>query len=125
MGLADLLMACGVRYGAPDGISLTKYITAFMQYHAMLASIKLAEERGPFPAIEGSIYDPKNIKWSPPNYDAPGIRWSDVLDGIKRFGIRNAAVTTIAPTGTIATVAGVEGYGLVYILSTILILIMK
>jgi ribonucleoside-diphosphate reductase alpha chain len=34
-----------------------------------------------------------------------------VVDGIKKHGIRNAAQTTVAPTGTIATVAGCEGYG--------------
>ena len=34
-----------------------------------------------------------------------------MINGIRRYGIRNAAQTTIAPTGTIATVAGCEGYG--------------
>ncbi len=37
--------------------------------------------------------------------------WEQILTDLKRFGIRNAAQTTIAPTGTIATVAGCEGYG--------------
>ena len=41
----------------------------------------------------------------------PEIDWDSVVSGIKKYGIRNAAQTTIAPTGTIATVAGCEGYG--------------
>jgi ribonucleoside-diphosphate reductase alpha chain len=39
------------------------------------------------------------------------VDWSTIVDGITKNGIRNAAQTTIAPTGTIATVAGCEGYG--------------
>lgn len=112
MGLADLLMAVGIRYGSIHGRLMTEHITAFMQMHAMMASIDLAKERGPFPAIEGSIYDPKNIKWTPPHYPDFDCEWAAIISGIKKYGIRNAALTTIAPTGTIGTVAGVEGYGI-------------
>lgn len=41
----------------------------------------------------------------------PAINWDDITQGIRQHGIRNAAQTTIAPTGTIGTVAGIEGYG--------------
>jgi len=41
----------------------------------------------------------------------PGLAWEEILENIKKYGIRNAAQTTVAPTGTIATVAGCEGYG--------------
>ena len=117
MGLADLLMATGMRYGSSDGVAMTRRVTRWMHYHAMLASINLAKERGPFPAIEGSIYDPKNITWQAPETDAEtsipcATHWGLIYDGIKRYGIRNAALTTLAPTGTIGTVAGVEGYGI-------------
>jgi len=85
----------------------------------MRTSIDLAEARGPFPAIEGSIYDMDNITWTPPKslvkledrWGRPEVEWEAVVDGIKKHGIRNAAQTTVAPTGTIATVAGCEGYG--------------
>jgi ribonucleoside-diphosphate reductase alpha chain len=91
----------------------------FVRYHAMQTSIELADERGPFPAIEGSIYDMDNVTWTPPqslipfenNWGRPEVQWEAVLDGIRKHGIRNAAQTTVAPTGTIATVAGCEGYG--------------
>ena len=116
MGLADMLMANGVRYGSQSGVQMTESVTSFIHAHAMLASIDLAKERGPFPAIEGSIYDPKNLKWhSPPITSGWAVEHSvgeRIRDGIIKYGIRNAALTTLAPTGTIGTVAGVEGYGI-------------
>ncbi len=119
MGLADVMYSMGIRYGSEAGLDFVGQVTEFIRYHAMLASIELAKERGAFPAIRGSIYDPKNIKWQPPrplrpfkrDFGRSDLDWSKVLGGIKRYGIRNAAQTTVAPTGTISTVAGVEGYG--------------
>lgn len=88
MGLADLLMAVGARYGSAKGIAVTQYVTAFMQFHAMRASIDLAEERGPFPAIEGSMFDPNNIKWISPQTSYPDIDWNVIREGIAKSGIR-------------------------------------
>ncbi|GAB4500738.1 MAG: hypothetical protein Fur0035_02780 [Anaerolineales bacterium] len=119
MGLADLMYHVGVRYGSPEGQEFASVLMEFVRYHAMQTSIQMAEERGAFPAISGSIYDPKNLKWSAPKailpitkrWGAPTLDWQEIRRGIKKFGIRNAAQTTVAPTGTIATVAGCEGYG--------------
>lgn len=119
MGLGDLMYHVGVRYGSEEGQEFGAQVMEFVRYHAMLTSIALSEERGPFPAIEGSIYDMDNLTWTPPkslvnishDWSRPEVRWEAVVDGIKRHGIRNAAQTTVAPTGTIATVAGCEGYG--------------
>lgn len=119
MGLADLMYHAGVRYGSKEGQEFGAQVMEFVRYHAMQASIELAEARGPFPAIEGSIYDPDDLKWTPPQpltpyqnrWTRPEVKWEAILDGIRRHGIRNAAQTTVAPTGTIATVAGCEGYG--------------
>jgi len=94
-------------------------VMEFVRYHAMKTSVELAEERGPFPAIEGSIYDMDDMKWQAPkalvsyqnNWGMPEVKWDAITSGIKQHGIRNAAQTTVAPTGTIATVAGCEGYG--------------
>ena len=113
MGLADALMSVGTRYGSPKGTQMTECITSFIHAHAMLASIELAKERGPFPAIEGSIFDPKNLKWAaPPHIFVSDGIWFEIEQGIMKHGIRNSALTTLAPTGTIGTVAGVEGYGI-------------
>jgi ribonucleoside-diphosphate reductase alpha chain len=119
MGLGDLMFHCGIRYGSDEGQEFSAQLMEFIRFHTMLTSIKLAETRGAFPAIEGSIYDPEQMTWTPPgpiepfqrDFNRPVIDWIRVNEGIKSHGIRNAAQTTIAPTGTIATVAGCEGYG--------------
>ena len=119
MGLADLMYHVGVRYGSQEGQEFGAQVMEFVRYHAMQTSIELAEARGPFPAIEGSIYDMDNMSWTPPqtivtfvnDWGRPEVHWDSIVDGIRKHGIRNAAQTTVAPTGTIATVAGCEGYG--------------
>lgn len=119
MGLADMMYVLGVRYGSPEGQEFASQVMEFVRFHAMRTSIELARERGPFPAIKGSLYDPDDLKWSPPkplvpyerDWGRPPLDWGEIVDGIRRYGIRNGAQTTIAPTGTISTVAGCEGYG--------------
>lgn len=119
MGLSDLMYHVGIRYGSPEGQEFASQVMEFVRYHSMQASVDLAEVRGAFPAIEGSIYDPKAIHWEPPtpiiphlsDWGRPDPDWETIVTGIRQHGIRNAAQTTVAPTGTIATVAGCEGYG--------------
>ncbi len=119
MGLADLMYHVGVRYGSDAGQEFGAQVMEFVRYHAMQTSIELAQERGPFPAIEGSLYDMDDMRWTAPkplaeyqhDWGRPGLQWEAIGAGIKQHGIRNAAQTTVAPTGTIATVAGCEGYG--------------
>jgi ribonucleoside-diphosphate reductase alpha chain len=119
MGLADLMYHAGVRYGSKEGQEFGALVMEFVRYHAMKTSIELATARGPFPAIQNSIYDMDNMTWTPPQsivkiqnrWGRPEVEWDAIVNGIKKHGIRNAAQTTVAPTGTIATVAGCEGYG--------------
>ncbi len=119
MGLADAMYALGIKYGSDAGQEFSAQVMEFVRYHSMLVSIDLAKERGPFLKIKGSIYDPQNVTWRPPtpiksftsDFGRPLIDWNTVMSGLRTHGIRNAAQTTVAPTGTISTVAGVEGYG--------------
>jgi ribonucleoside-diphosphate reductase alpha chain len=119
MGLGDAMYRLGIRYGSRAGEDFAGQVMEFVRYHAMQTSIELAKTRGAFPAIKGSLYDPENLKWSPPkpiepfthDWGRPPLDWGGIVAGSKRYGIRNAAQTTVAPTGTIATVAGVESYG--------------
>lgn len=119
MGLGDLMYKIGVRYGSEEGQEFAGQISEFLRYHAMKTSIDLAKERGAFPAIEGSLYDPENLKWRPPtplkpytrDWDRPSLDWEKIVNRIKKHGIRNGAQCTVAPTGTIATVSGCEAYG--------------
>jgi ribonucleoside-diphosphate reductase alpha chain len=121
MALGDVMYMLGVRYGSEEAQELASQIMEFIRYHAMRASIALARERGPFPAIQGSVYDPEDLRWTPPSplipytrlekWGRPPLDWDEILRGIRQSGIRNAAQLTVAPTGTIATVAGCEAYG--------------
>jgi ribonucleoside-diphosphate reductase alpha chain len=121
MGLGDLLAKMRVRYGSEEGQELAAQVMEFIRYHSMRASVELARERSPFPAIKGSIYDPDDVKWTPPEpvtpyrklgeWGRPLVDWQVLKEDIRRHGIRNAAQTTSAPTGTVATVAGCEAYG--------------
>lgn len=119
MGLADLMYHTGTRYGSTLGQEFGSQVMEFIRFHAMKTSIDLARQRGAFPAIQGSIYDPDDLKWQPPqpmlpnqsDWGRPEIDWDEIKRDLKKIGIRNAAQTTVAPTGTIATVAGCEGYG--------------
>ncbi|MBK8047398.1 MAG: adenosylcobalamin-dependent ribonucleoside-diphosphate reductase [Anaerolineales bacterium] len=122
MGLGDLMYKLGIRYGSPEGQEFAAQVMEFVRYHAMAKSIDLAQARGAFQAFAGSIYDPKTpggMQWQPPspltpyvrNWGRPNLDWPAIVHGIEAHGMRNAAQTTVAPTGTIATVVGCEGYG--------------
>jgi ribonucleoside-diphosphate reductase alpha chain len=109
----------GIRYGSEEGQEFAAQVMEYVRFYALKTSIELATERGAFPAISGSLYDPANLHWQPPqplapytrDYHRPELRWEEITKGIRAHGIRNAAQCTVAPTGTISTVAGCEGYG--------------
>ena len=119
MGLADIMYSMRIRYGSEEACEFVAQVAEFMRFHSMKTSIKLAKERGPFLKIKGSIYDPNNMVWQPPvplkpyesDFKMPVLDWNEIVLDLKKYGIRNAAQTTVAPTGTISTVAGIEGYG--------------
>ena len=95
-GLADALIMCGVRYGSTAAVNLTeKWMRAFSRA-AYLASTELAREKGPFPLFDAAKYlAGENIR----EMD------DDVRGAIAEHGIRNALLTSVAPTGTISLFA--------------------
>ena len=95
-GLADALIMCGARYGSSEAVELTETWMAAIQRHAYLASADLASEKVPFP-----LFDPEAYLSGETIADLD----DDVRARIAEVGIRNALVTSIAPTGTISLFA--------------------
>ncbi|PJK28437.1 adenosylcobalamin-dependent ribonucleoside-diphosphate reductase [Minwuia thermotolerans] len=95
-GLADALIMCRARYGSAEAVAMTERWMAAIRRHAYLASAELAREKGPFPLFDRDRYLAGE---SIAELDA------DVREAIARDGVRNALVTSIAPTGTISLFA--------------------
>ena len=98
MGLADMFIKMGVRYGSSESISLIHQIGRIMVNEALRQSALMAEADGPFPR-----YNEEALLRSPfllENADA------DVIELIKEHGLRNSQLLTIPPTGSIATLVG-------------------
>ena len=96
-GLADALLMVGVRYGSKEAAELTEKWLHQVARASYLASVDLAKEKGPFPLFDAGPYLASGTMVG---MDA------DVRDAIKAHGIRNALLTSIAPTGTISLYAG-------------------
>ncbi|MGF1501377.1 MAG: adenosylcobalamin-dependent ribonucleoside-diphosphate reductase [Paracoccaceae bacterium] len=96
-GLADALTMCRVRYGSDAAVALTDRWLGTISRAAYRASVALAEEKGAFPLFDREKYLAGETVARLPK---------DIRDGIARHGIRNALLTSIAPTGTISLLAG-------------------
>ncbi len=101
-GLADALIFCNARYGASDGVALTRQWLETIRTAAYHASAELAAEKGPFPAYDKALLDQP----MPASLDA------DTRALIAEHGLRNGCLTTIAPTGTISLLAGNTSSGI-------------
>ncbi|MBI5631451.1 MAG: adenosylcobalamin-dependent ribonucleoside-diphosphate reductase [Elusimicrobia bacterium] len=95
MGYAEALVKMGIAFDSPASLDFATKLMRFINDTAMAASEALAKDRGTFPNWKNSIYDPESIHYRNENR-AP----------------RHCARTTIAPTGTIAIAAGLQGSGI-------------
>jgi ribonucleoside-diphosphate reductase alpha chain len=102
-GLADALILCGLRYGSPQAVAATEEWLGAIQRAAYLASTELAAEKGAFPLFDRDKYlAGETVAALDP----------EVRDAIARHGIRNALLTSVAPTGTISLFADNVSSGL-------------
>jgi ribonucleoside-diphosphate reductase alpha chain len=85
MGWADMLIKLGIHYASDEALALAEEVMSFVTNEAVAMSCELAEQISPFPNWEGSSWGQKGIK------------------------LRNATLTTIAPTGTLSIMAQVNG----------------
>ena len=83
MGFADLLVRLNTPYDSEESLAMAERIMKFIEEEGHKKSIELGEKRGSFPNFRGSLWEKKGYKT-----------------------MRNATVTTIAPTGTISVIAG-------------------
>lgn len=95
MGWAEMLAKLGVAYGSQPALDLAEEVMGFINRRALEASERLARERGVFPYFKNSIYDK----------EGEFFRGEEARP-------RHCARTTIAPTGTIAIAAGLQGGGI-------------
>ncbi|WP_142848993.1 LAGLIDADG family homing endonuclease [Telmatospirillum sp. J64-1] len=102
-GLADALILCRARYGGGEAVRLTETWMAAIRRAAYLASVDLAREKGAFPLFDAEPY-----------LAGETVREldEDVREAIRAHGIRNALLTSIAPTGTISLFADNVSSGL-------------
>ncbi|MGD9615546.1 MAG: LAGLIDADG family homing endonuclease [Alphaproteobacteria bacterium] len=102
-GLADALILCGLRYGSPEAVAATDEWLGTIQRAAYLASTQLAVEKGAFPLFDREKYLAG---------ETVAALGPEVREAIARHGIRNALLTSVAPTGTISLLADNVSSGL-------------
>ncbi|QIW24174.1 adenosylcobalamin-dependent ribonucleoside-diphosphate reductase [Sulfolobus sp. S-194] len=126
MGLARMLIKLGIPYDSVDAVYLSYQLAKFIYYHAFKESIEIAKEKGSFPAYDPKLYkdiwesakdfyeilEIMGIKEKPSDYVKKLTSIVDRLDFDKlkedriKYGLRNATVVSVAPTGTISIIAG-------------------
>ena len=120
MGLADMLYALRIPYNSEEGFATMQRVVEFIAWHTYMESAKRSKERGPFPLYWQSSYPEGHLPlegfyrrelWT--------MDWDVVVEEIRRNGIRNSFLLSIAPTGSISmlvdTSSGLEPvFALVY-----------
>ncbi len=102
-GLADMFAMLSIRYGSAESLEFAKEVMKTIRDAAYDASVDLAIEKGPFPLLDtGRYLQGEFVKKLP----------EETLKRIKKHGIRNSHLTSIAPTGTISLFAGNISSGL-------------
>ncbi len=94
MGLAELLIKLGIRYGSDESVAFIDKLYGFLARAIYETSIELAREKGPFPKFDAEKFLQSGYMQSMPE---------DIREKVRKYGIRNVTLTTQAPTGTTGT----------------------
>lgn len=97
IGLAEMLIYRGLRYGSPEAVEFIDKLYQFIAVTAYETSIELAREKGPFPKFDAEKYLQSGFMKQMPEY---------IRDLVRRYGIRNVTILTQAPTGSVGTMVG-------------------
>ena len=101
MGIADMLIKLGIRYGSDEAVRLCEEISSIMLNEAVRKSAMLAKEHGAFEMYnEEALFESKFFIDNISGY---------VKGLVKKYGLRNSQLLTIPPTGTISTMLGISG----------------
>jgi ribonucleoside-diphosphate reductase alpha chain len=107
MGLHDLLIKCGIRYGSKEGNELTDKIFETIATTAYRTSIELAKEKGSFPFLTHEDKE-KELELRTKFINSGYMKRmpEDIRQDILKYGIRNSHLLTVAPTGSTGTMIG-------------------
>lgn len=112
MGLQDVFFKKGIAFDSPAAKALSERISAHIYFHALWASTVLAEQHGPHEAFDGTRAAQGELQFDLWQRDGgrivpPGeLDWDALRARIAEHGLRNSLLIAIAPTATIASIAG-------------------
>lgn len=108
MGLQDLFFKMDIAFDSPEAQAISKKIAEEIYYNALITSCELAEKAGPheaFPLTRAAKGELQFDLWNVVPEDME--RWEKLRRKVKKVGLRNSLIIAIAPTATIASIAGV------------------
>ena len=97
IGLAEMMIYKGVKYGSPEAVEFIDKLYQFIAVTAYETSVELAREKGSFPKFEADKFLQSGFMKNMPEY---------IRNLVKQYGIRNVTIMTQAPTGTVGTMVG-------------------
>ncbi len=118
MGFQDALFQLNINYNSPRALEFTDHLTEKFSYYAISASSQLAQERGAYSSYRGSkwergIFPLDTLDLLEKERDLPiktsrqnQLNWGILKEQVKKYGMRNSNTMAIAPTATIANIAG-------------------
>jgi ribonucleoside-diphosphate reductase alpha chain len=114
MGLQDVFFQLGYSFSSPEALELSTKIQEYIYYNALVASCELAQAKGCFPNWKNSRTAQGKLQfdlWLDENPSlelvlSPELDWTGLRASISQHGLRNSLLIAIAPTATIASIAG-------------------